>query len=279
MQVSTIRADILPCSLTIEADLHEANILFSLPSSIDNFDVGLLYEKYGQPELEHILRSDGQPLDPWIPTHGVVPAWLGCASDEITLADSRIFLIDFGESCRPPVDMRKSNTPFIYRAPEILLDPTAHVSFLAEIWSLACALFAIMGQRHLFETWLPTRDQIIEEHVDMLGHLPGEWQTSWAIHSQCFDDQLRRVDGEPRRPLEDRFEYSIQEPRREAGMLEMDNKEKEAFLDLLRSMLAVRPDCRPSAQHIVESRWVQKYAKPALELAKDSQQTCVQSAD
>jgi serine/threonine protein kinase len=205
-----------------------------------------------------------------MPTHGVVPTWLGCASDEITLADSRIFLIDFGESCRPAVDMRKSNTPFIYRAPEILLDPKAHVSFPAEIWSLACALFAIMGQRHLFETWLPTRDQIIEEHVDMLGYLTEEWRTSWAIHRQCFDDQLRRVDGEPRRSLEDRFEYSIQEPRREAGMLEMDSKEKENFLELLRSMLAARSDYRPSAQQVVESQWMQKYAKPAFELAKNN---------
>ncbi|KAF1842087.1 kinase-like protein [Cucurbitaria berberidis CBS 394.84] len=237
----------------VHADLHEANILLRLPSSIDNLTPDQLYKRYGQPELEQITRLDGKPLDPWVPTFGVVPIWFGDASDTMSLADSRIFLIDFSESFQPAVDIRQSShTPFVLRSPEILLEPTAQVSFPAEIWSLACAVFAIIGQRPLFETWFPT---------------------SWANRKQCFDDQLRRLDGSPRRLLEDRLEDSIQEPRRQAEISEMDEEEKQAFLVLLKSMLSFRPDDRPSAQQVLESSWMQKWAQPAFESMKDNLKT------
>lgn len=260
--------------LTTISDLHEANILLRLPDSIDSLTPDQLYEKYGQPELEQITRWDGKPLDQWVPTHGVVPVWFGDASDTISLADSRIFLSDFGESFQPAIDVRQSShTPFILRSPEILLEPTSHVSFPAEIWSLACAVFAIMGQRPLFETWFPDVDQVLKEHVDTLGVLPSEWWASWANRYQYFDDQLQRVDGSPRRLLEDRLEDSIQEPRKQSKMAEMDEEEKQAFLILLRSMLSFRPDDRPSVQQVLESDWMQKWAGPAFELMKDKLST------
>ncbi|KAH9882937.1 hypothetical protein J1614_000303 [Plenodomus biglobosus] len=132
--------------------------------------------RYGQPELERITRLDGKPPDQWVPTHGVVPIWLGVGSDTISLADSRIFLSDFGESFQPAVDVRQpSHTPLILRSPELLLELTSCVSFPTEICSLACAVFAILGQRPLFESWFAERDQILDEHVDALGHFPKEW--------------------------------------------------------------------------------------------------------
>jgi serine/threonine protein kinase len=241
-----------PILLTTTSDLHEANILLRLPNSIDNTTPDQLYQRYGQPELEQIKRMDGQPLDKWVPTHGVVPIWLGEASDTISLSDSHVLLSDFGESFQPAVDSRQfSHTPFVLRSPEMLLDPTSQVSFPAEIWSLACAVFTIMGQRPLFESWFPSKDRILEEHVDALGSLPEAWWVSWANRNQYFDDQLRRVDGSPRRLLKDRLEYSIQEPRREYGMAEMDDEEKQAFLVLMRSMLTFRPDDRLSAQQVL----------------------------
>lgn len=196
--------------LTTTSDLLEANILLRLPSTIDNFTPDQLYEKYGQPEFEQITRMDGQPLDHWVPTHGIVPIWFEGASDTISLADSRILLIDFSESFQPAVDVRKSSlTPFILRPPEILLNRTSQVSFPAEMWSLAGQLFAIMGQRPLFETWFPSEDRILEEHVDTLGVLPKEWWANWANRSQFFDGQLRRVDESRRRLLKDRLKMQF----------------------------------------------------------------------
>jgi serine/threonine protein kinase len=251
-------------------DLHEANILLRLPKSIDNLTPDQLHQKYGKPELEDITRLDGKPLDPWVPTHGVVAVWFGGASDTISLADAHIFLTDFSESFQPAVDgPQVSHTPLALRSPETLLDPKSPVTFPAEIWSLACAVFAIIGQRPLFDTWFPTKDKILEEHVDALGDLPREWWESWVTRHESFDDHLQRVDGEPRRLLEHRLEYSVQEPRKEAGMAEMEEEEKQHFLALLRWMLSFRPEDRPSAQQVVESGWMQKWAIPALKVTKN----------
>jgi serine/threonine protein kinase len=264
----------LVSSHLLALDLHEANLLLRLPQCIDSLTPDQLYAKYGQPELEQISRLDGRPLDPWVPTHGVVPIWFGDGSDALSLVDSRIFLSDFGESFQPAVDVRQhSRTPLILRSPELFMEPTSRVSFPAEIWSLACAVFAIMGQRPLFDTWFPSKDKILEEHVDTLGHLPREWWASWINRHQNFDEQLRRVDGTPRRLLHDRFVYSIQEPRTQSGMAEMDEEEKQAFLILLRSMLSFRPEERPSAQQVLESDWMQKCAHPAFELMEANIQT------
>ncbi|KAH8724959.1 kinase-like domain-containing protein [Phaeosphaeriaceae sp. PMI808] len=260
----------------VHADLHEANILLRFPDSIDSLTPDQLYKKYGQPELEQIARLDGKPLDQWVPPYGVVPIWTGDASDVISPANSRIFLSDFSESFQPAADVRQASschTPLVLRSPEILLEPTSYVSFPAEIWSLACAVFAIMGQRPLFETWFPDQDRILEEHADTLGYLPREWWVSWENRHQCFNDQLQRVDGSPRRLLKDRVEDSIQEPRKRDGMTEMDKEEKEAFLALLRSMLSFRPEDRPSAQQVLQSPWMQKWAGPAYESMKDSANT------
>jgi hypothetical protein len=101
--------------------------------------------------------------------------------------------------------------------------------------------------------------------------LPREWWGSWVNRHECFDDQLERVDGAPRRLLEHRLEYSVQEPRKEAEMIEMEEQEKQDFLALLRSMLSFRPKDRPSAQQVVISSWMQNWATPALELTKDIQ--------
>ena len=43
------------------------------------------------------------------------------------------------------------------------------LSFPADIWALACTIFAILGQRPLFKTWFPSDDQVIDEQVDTLG--------------------------------------------------------------------------------------------------------------
>jgi serine/threonine protein kinase len=259
--------------LTTNSDLHEANILLRLPHSIDNITLNQLYEKHGQPRREPITRLDGQPLDPWVPTHGVVPIWFGEESNTISLANSRIFLTDFGKSFQPAVDARLSHTPLLLRSPELLLDPSLPVSFPDEIWSLACAVFFIMGQRPPFESWFPTEDVFLDEHVDALCRSPKELWTRWSNRNGKFDDQLQRIDGRPRRLLEERLEYSIQEPRRDWNMAEMSEEEKHDFLVLIRSMLSFEPENRPSAQQVLESRWMQKWANPVWESTENNMKT------
>ena len=62
-------------------DLHLGNILLEMPPGFDKLSVEDLYKEYGEPELTPVVHLGGKPLPPNIPSHGVVPVWLGKASE------------------------------------------------------------------------------------------------------------------------------------------------------------------------------------------------------
>lgn len=193
-----------------------------------------------------------------MPTHGVIPIRLGDDSENITLPESEILLIDFSESFQPATTERfASHTPFILRSPELFFEPTWPVSFAAEIWALGCTIFGILGQRSLFEAWFPSEEGMIEEYMIALGSLPHDWQARRAKS----DDALEQIDNGPHRTLEWRLESSIQEPRREFGFAKMEREEFVALLSLLKSMLNYKPEDRPTAQSILDSEWMVRWAK------------------
>lgn len=199
---------------------------------------------------------------------------MGCKSEEISLAESRIIVNDYSESFQPAVNSEVTScTPLVLQPPEMLQGTKALASFPAEIWSLACIVFGVMGQRLLFDIFCPDKDAVLGEHVDALGRLPEEWWASWRNRAKFFDDQAQSVKGDPRWSLEYRLESFIQEPRRKYGMAEMDDEEKQAFLELMRSMLKFRPEDRASAQQVLESKWMRVWARPALGLLEDMSRT------
>lgn len=81
----------------VHGDLHLGNILLKVPPSFDQLSPEQLYEEYREPELEPVVHLDGKPLPPGVPSNGIAPIWLGEASENITLAEARILLSDFGE--------------------------------------------------------------------------------------------------------------------------------------------------------------------------------------
>jgi serine/threonine-protein kinase SRPK3 len=200
-------------------------------------------------------------LDNTVPSHVVIPLWLGKASDQITLAEARIFLGDFGESFLPSTtDRYYSSAPALLRPPEVYFEPDKPLSFAADIWTLACTIFSILGQRPLFEAFIPDSDWMTQEHVNTLGKLPPDWWKRWQMREKWFDEQGERKNGQLRRTLEERFEYSIQEPRRECGMEEINREEKSALIAMLKAMMAYNPMQRLSAIDVMESEWMKNWA-------------------
>ena len=96
-------------------DLHKGNILLRLPKSINDLTPNQLYQQYSQPVCVPVKTLDGEkPAGDSIPTHAVVPVWLGKESENITLPEAHIYLIDFGESFMPSLTNRDySSTPII----------------------------------------------------------------------------------------------------------------------------------------------------------------------
>lgn len=72
------------------ADLHLANILLHLSLDMQDMTLEQLHARTGEPAKMQIVREDGAPLDPGVPSEVIVSVWLGLSSDEISLQDSVI---------------------------------------------------------------------------------------------------------------------------------------------------------------------------------------------
>ncbi|RAH82368.1 hypothetical protein BO86DRAFT_82710 [Aspergillus japonicus CBS 114.51] len=111
-----------------------------------------LYEKYGRPHHEPVVCLDERPLPDGVPANAVVPIWLGKASECVSLAEAHVVVTDYGESFMPATSMRHhSNTPYTLVPPEMHFEPEESLSFPGDIWTLACTIWTLVGQRPLFQ--------------------------------------------------------------------------------------------------------------------------------
>lgn len=256
---------------TSRADVHLGNVLIRLPSSLNKLTVEQLYGAFGEPCTEQIERLDGQPLPPGVPRYGTVPVWLGKKSNEIALNEAHLLLSDFGEAFSPsnPQQTRTGEQcclPLPVLPPEAYFEPDRPISFPADIWALACAIRSIFSSRPLFDATLVTHDDISSQQVDILGQLPLKWWKRWEARHEYSDSTGRPKKGRFIVPsLEDCFEREIQAPRQRDGMGQVGTEETVALLDMLRRMLAFRPEERATATTILESRWMTSWGLPAFE--------------
>lgn len=255
----------------VHGDLHLGNILLRMPPNFDQLSVERLYEEYGAPELDPVIHLDGKPLPPGVPSHAIAPIWLGKASEEISSAEARIVLTDFGEAFSPSQEKKYvSRTPLVIRPPEVRFEPSKPLSFPSDIWTLACSIWTIIAQRPLFEGFLATQDDMTCEHVDALGILPPEWWEKWEARQYKFTVDGMPIDRNPFRSWETRFEDSVQQPRRDSNMSLFDEEERDAISSMLRSMLSFRPEDRPTAKQVLESSWMAKWALPQYHKSQET---------
>jgi serine/threonine protein kinase len=269
----------------VHGDLYTGNILlrFAAGDDIHSLSGSAFYDRFGQPFLEPVERFDagsGGPrpaLDHGVPTHAVVEAWLGCRPQDVTIAESFIYLADFGESYMPSGPRTEAHT--YCHAPPRVTPPEAHfatgeLGFPADIWALACVIWDVFGGcGSLFgSAFFQGDDQLRRDWVDVFGRLPDEWWDAWdgdyrrdlftedgAVREDRRDDY---VDSDP--GLEGRFELMVQGPRREEDMQKVSDEEKTALLKMLRAMLSYEPADRIKAQDVLGTEWMLSYGLPAL---------------
>ncbi|KAK5651367.1 hypothetical protein OQA88_12600 [Cercophora sp. LCS_1] len=248
-------------------DLHLGNCMLQLPRSLNNLSVEQLYAKFGAPEREPVVRSDGKPTSSasGVPPYVVKPLWLGVPSDELTLSEAKLLLADFGVAFRPSDKSRfQSYTPLVLRPPEAFFEPTAPLSFASDIWSLGCSIFELLGHRSLIDGIIAPQDEITAQQVHLQGRLPPEWWEKWELRAKWFDETGKPLSNE--RGIwswDRRFDEWINglRPSCDAGVVNDD--EKAVLLELLRWMLAWRPSERPSAGDVLETAWMKQWALPA----------------
>lgn len=202
-------------------DHHCGNILLQPSREFDQLSTEALYELYGEPLLEPVNRIDGQSIPPGVPEHGISPIWLGKASEDVTLQESRLLLSDLGETFRP-VQQKKfeSRTPLVIRPPEARFEPTKPLTFSSDTWTLACTIWELISQRSLFDGFLTNADRMTCEHVDALGLMPTGWWQKWETRGYKFTELGEAINRSParRRTMEENFQVNVQESRMEVGM-------------------------------------------------------------
>ncbi|KAF5596055.1 SRPK2 bound unphosphorylated [Fusarium subglutinans] len=214
-------------------------------ASLNNLTINQLYAKFGAPILEPIVRLDGsvEPLPTGVPSHSVLPVCLGLPSDDISLCDARLLLSDFGIAFRPEDKTKcESNAPIVARPPESYFEPTKPLTFESDIWSLSCLIFELFAHRS------PGRHYCATSSSAGKGQALSNERDIWS--------------------WDRRFSEWIQEPRKSEGTETINSEEAAALLDLLKRMLAWKPENRPPAQQILESEWVKEWALPAYNKTK-----------
>lgn len=151
------------------------------------------------------------------------------------------------------------------RPPEARFEPNTPLSFSANIWSLAVAIWDIIGMATLFSIDYVSPDKIVAEHIDALGPMPTDWWKSWEGKNKFFHEDGSSKDRQVWPPLSGRFEEAVQNYRQARHAGEFNKDEAAAILDLLRRMLSYRPEERPTAEDVLQSDWMVKWALPCYE--------------
>ncbi|KAF4219466.1 hypothetical protein CNMCM6457_003032 [Aspergillus fumigatiaffinis] len=143
----------------VHGDLHAGNILLRLPESMNTLSPEKLYEQCGQTHTEPVERLDQRSIPDGVPSHAVVPVWLGKASERISPSEAQIIVTDYGESFMPASTMRdRSHAPALLTPPEVHFEPQEPRSLFVDTWTLECTIWAVISQRPLLEGFNPSPD-------------------------------------------------------------------------------------------------------------------------
>ena len=159
-------------------DIHLHNILVKLPSSFNHLSIKQFYEKYGKPETVPITLQNRKSLPQNVPLKAVIPLYLGMNTEEFKLHDAQVLLSNFGESYSPSSEICQGedcHTPLTVQPPEARFELQAPLSYSADIWSLAVAIWEVLGMKAIFSNEYVTENEMVSQHIDMLGLMPRSW--------------------------------------------------------------------------------------------------------
>ncbi|EPE07866.1 protein kinase domain-containing protein [Ophiostoma piceae UAMH 11346] len=265
----------------VHGDLALRNILKLYPLNdgyIHHLTVDQFYEQYGQPDTEPVLRWDEQPLASGDGGSRHVPdelvqsffAYGNSIGQDLTLADMRIQLCDFGEAYKPRTTTRVGRdcgTPWPLRPIEAHFMPDAPLSFPADIWTLGMVLWDTVAMQRFASSDHVSEEETISQLIDAFGPLPAEWQgpESWrAFAAARYDAHGKLRSANYFSSLDEAFDKGVQAFRASHNVGVFSDDERAAFLDLIRRMMAYRPEDRLTIEGVLQSEWMQTWALPAF---------------
>ena len=246
-------------------DITPKNVLIQL-KGIDIWPTGTLYQQVGSPVRDEVFKSSGQKPDLSAPEYLVEPA--SFSRVDLEYISEEVLLIDLGEAfpeLSPPAN--GVGTPVSYCSPELILERKA--SRTSDIWALACTIFEFRSGYPLFESFVGSSTEILEEIVRILGLPPESSHFLWKDAGITIPD-LAKWDGSA---LNERikgigiydYEPSIHDsdvtsvehhkllepPGRKVTRDEVNN-----LTNLLRGALNYIPEKRLCAEEVANHSWV-----------------------
>lgn len=223
-----------------------------------------LYCCLGEPLRLSVERLDKSANGPEVPRYCVPPAMIFQSSEEIV--DAWVIISDFGEAFFQNEERKELHTPILLLPPEFFFhEPLGRA---IGVWTLGCTLYEVLGERPLFEGFMPDQDHVIAEMISTLGHLPQRWWDRWRQRTDFFlEDGSWKTDTDRShapysRSLAERLR--IMGRGEEPTACEFDPKEMASLEKLLRAMLAYEPLDRITTRAAVESKWMEGWGRPAL---------------
>jgi serine/threonine-protein kinase SRPK3 len=261
----------------IPSDLHTNNILFQIPN-FDSWTENQLYKNFGEPVREPNRRLDGCPLGPEVPTYSLYPVDMVVAADKIEDDNIRIKISDFGEAYfTNRLAPKTLHTPMLLQPPEAFFKEDVGAS--ADVWTLACTLFEILGDCSLFEAFIPNVDDTFAEMVSTLGPLPKRWWSQWQkrpayfLEDGSWNPEFSGILDPVTRPLEQRLASMGRGDggQRTDDRFEFSAAEMASLEELLRSMLKYEPSERISAAEVMESDYMRRWGRRVMKKAPELQ--------
>lgn len=243
--------------------MHLGNVLIEIPG-LDQLPEDELYAHLGEPKKQTLRRRDGLLLGPNAPAYSVSSAMLvlGCGTE---VKDPKVLISDFGESFLITDNSKELHTPVILRPPEAFFGE--RIGPKADVWTMGCTLFEILGSSTLFEHWFPDMNQTVTEMISTLGPIPTRWWDKWSAEgkSMSFNQDGTWKEGAFVMSLADRMRtMASKDPSREAVPLDCSEEEFASLETLFKMMLTYEPAERATASELVASEWVQNWAIPAI---------------
>ena len=227
-----------------------------------------VYTKYGEPIKVPNRRLDDAALGPEVPSYSIFPVDMVVPADQIK--SHKIKISDFGEASLNDDPPKTLNTPMLLRPPEAFFKESLGPP--ADIWTLGCILYEILGERPLFEAFIPNVDDTLAEMVSTLGKLPSRWwgEHGWQKRPVYFMDDgswnpnFNGIMSPVTRSLKDRLLGMGRDSTVKDG--DFSSGEMASLERLLAAMLKYEPSQRITADEVMQSEYMKRWGRPATEI-------------
>ncbi len=253
--------------MTVDLDITPRNVLLRL-ANIDEWSPDDVIRQLDSPVKDEVFNISGGKPGISAPEYIVQPTSFSSIAPRYM--SENIILIDLGEafleSFVPPKGV---GTPVSYRSPELILQGKA--SRWSDVWALSCTMFEMRSGFPLFESFVGSASEVLQEMVRILGPPPEPWlpllkqrdildDQNNASHRSLLSERIAEISMNDEPAFENDTETPLSTQPRSELLIEpsgtkIPEQEANELAFLLQKTLKYTPEERLPADVIAKHRW------------------------